>query len=358
LVVDVYFPRRIDQLLADWAESSDRKPLVLRGARQTGKSSAVRELGLRFALFLELNLELRADRALVRGCTSAADLLEALRVRHEVATRPERTLLFLDEIQESPEAIRWLREFRERHPRLAVVAAGSLMEVRLRDRGFSFPVGRVTFRTVRPFTFLEFARALGRRVLVETLEHSVTTGVGVPAAVHEDVLRLLRDYVVVGGMPEAVATWAQSSDLAGVARVHADLLQAFAEDLPRYGGRDATCLEDVFESLPRHYGRRFAYTKFAAGHGPAAVKRALGKLEGAMLVSLVWPTASLTSPLQVKTRRRQSCCPSMWAWVCGQRAHRPSARAPCASSGCWTAGSPRCSWASSSWPVSTILAPS
>lgn len=126
----------IDQVLADWARSADRKPLVLRGARQTGKSSAVREFGSRFELVLEVNLERYEDLALVRACRSPADLLRALSARHNVRSFPERTLLFLDEIQESPEPIRWLRFFREDHPELYVVAAGSpLLTLPLVDVG-------------------------------------------------------------------------------------------------------------------------------------------------------------------------------------------------------------------------------
>ena len=142
----MYLKRDIDRVLEDWSVSSARKPLILRGARQTGKTESIRHLSLGFELFLELNLERYEDLALVRASQSAEDLLAGLRARSNVASFPERTLLFLDEIQESPEAIQWLRFLREDHPDLAVIAAGSLLEVRLQERGFSFPVGRVTFK--------------------------------------------------------------------------------------------------------------------------------------------------------------------------------------------------------------------
>ena len=163
----VYLARDIDQVLQEWAGSANRKPLILRGARQTGKTASIRELGRHFELFVELNLERYQDMALVRACRSAEELLVALRARHNLASFPERTLIFIDEIQQSPEAIQWLRFLHEDQPQLAVAAAGSLMEVRLKEHGFSFPVGRVTFRTLRPLTFTEVLRAAGHGVLLD-----------------------------------------------------------------------------------------------------------------------------------------------------------------------------------------------
>ena len=157
-----YLPRSIDRELRQWSASGSRKPLILRGARQTGKTSSVRYLGATgFDLFLELNLERREDLRMAQACGSAEELLDVLSARHHVDRFPERTLIFLDEIQEHPEAVRWLRFFKEDHPELAVIAAGSFLELRLQDRGFSFPVGRGTFRTLRPLSFFEFLDATG-----------------------------------------------------------------------------------------------------------------------------------------------------------------------------------------------------
>jgi predicted AAA+ superfamily ATPase len=306
----VYFRRTIDQTLAEWAESPDRKPLVLRGARQTGKSSSIRELGRGFELFLELNLERFEDLSLVRACRSPQDLLAALSARHNVARFPERTLLFLDEIQESPEAIGWLRFFREDHPGLFVVAAGSLMEVRLEERGFSFPVGRVTFRTLRPLSFLEFLRALGKEVLAQKLNEALGLQAELPPPLHRQALSLLRDYLFVGGMPEAVVRWADSNNPATVRQAHADLLQALAEDIQKYRGSVAVGdLEAAFESLKHHYGLRFRYESFAPGYKSQRMKDALGKLEAALLIARVLPTSSLALPLAARPRSAPKLLP-------------------------------------------------
>lgn len=306
----LYFARQMDPVLAAWAAGDDRKPLILRGARQTGKSSSVRHLGRGFELFLELNLERYEDLTLVRSCRSPADLLKALAARHNVAAFPERTLLFLDEIQESAEAIQWLRFFREDHPRLSVIAAGSLLEVRLQERGFSFPVGRVTFRTLRPLSFREFLQALGKDVLAESLREGAVPGAEIAPPLHAQALTLLRDYLLTGGMPEAVASWVESGSPAAVRQVQADLVQAFAEDIQKYrSGVAATNLEAAFENLPHHYGLRFRYENFAPGCKSQSMKNALGKLEAALLITRAWPTHSLDLPLAVRPKSAPKLLP-------------------------------------------------
>lgn len=307
----LYFPRQMDSVLAAWAAEDDRKPLVLRGARQTGKSSSVRELGRSaFELFLELNLERYDDLALVRSCRSPEDLLKALAARHNLAAFPPRTLLFLDKVQESPEAMQWLRFFREDHPSLGVIAAGSLLEVRLQDKGFSFPVGRVTFRTLRPLSFLEFLRALGKEVLIARLREGLEPGGEIAPPLHAQGLALLRDYLLTGGMPEAVARWAESGNPAAVRQVQADLMQAFAEDIQKYrSGVSAANLEAAFHNLPHHYGLRFRYENFAPGSKSQSMKDALGKLEAALLINRAWPTHHLDLPLVVRPKSAPKLLP-------------------------------------------------
>lgn len=304
----VYFAREMDRRLLEWSESDDRKPLVLRGARQTGKTASVRNFGASFDLFLELNLERFDDLSMVRACRTHEDLLSGLKTRHNIADWPPRTLIFLDEIQENPEAIGWLRFLYEDHPEIFVVAAGSLLEVRLADRGFSFPVGRVTFRTLRPFSFFEFLRANGRDVLLDTITESVLEGTAPPPPVHDQALGGLRDYLVVGGMPEAVVRWNDGQGFETVRRVHTDLVNALAEDIQKYGqGREASFLEAAFANLQHHYGTRFHYENFAPGFKSQPMKTAISKLERACVASRVWPTSSLDLPL----RRRPKSAPKL-----------------------------------------------
>jgi len=310
MIVTVYLPRSIDSILLAWASETDHKPLVLRGARQTGKTQAVRRLAEHFDLFLELNLERFEDLSLVRSCRSADELLTALAARHNLERFPARTLLFLDEIQESPEAVAWLRFLREDHPQLFVVAAGSLLEVRLQERGFSFPVGRVTFRVLRPFTFFEFLAANERDVLARHLTDAVGEIRPISPALHEQALDLLRDYLLVGGMPEAVARWVTGHNPAAVRGVHGDLIQALAEDLQRFGNlREVGYLEAAFDNLRHHAGLRFRYENFAPGYRSQLMKNALAKLEAALLIHRALPTSSLELPLRERSRSAAKLLP-------------------------------------------------
>ncbi len=306
-----YLPRSIDYELRQWSISRSRKPLILRGARQTGKTSSVRHLGeTHFDLFLEINLERREDLRMVRACGSAEELLDVLSARHLVDRFPERTLIFLDEVQEHPEAVRWLRFFKEDHPELAVIAAGSFLELRLQDRGFSFPVGRVVFRTLRPLSFFEFLDATGNGGLRQRLLTAFDERRAPPPALHDLALAALRDYLWIGGMPEAVASWIGERTPGGVVQVQTDVLQAFAEDLKKYRGvHQAEYLEVAFDALHVHYGKRFKYENFVPGYKSRQMQTALGKLESALVVSRVLPTSSVRPPLQIRRRAAAKLLP-------------------------------------------------
>jgi len=305
-----YHGRAIDAELQRWSEGKGRKPLVLRGARQTGKTAAIRQLGRGFDLYLELNLERLDDRRLVEASERPGDLLDALCLRANVPRLPPRTLLFLDEVQASPRAVALLRYLYEDLPDLHVVAAGSLLEVRLQDRDLAFPVGRVTFRYLRPFSFFEFLGAVGRDQLAARLEAAARGQAPLSEALHQESLALLRDYLWVGGMPEAVARWADERSAASVRQVHTDLRQAFSEDLQKYEvGRGQRHLELAFGHLPHHYGQRFKYERFAPTGGSAAMKGALSALERAMIVRLALPTSDLRHPLHTRARAAPKLLP-------------------------------------------------
>lgn len=305
-----YTPRRIDAVLRSWAAQADRKPLVLRGARQTGKTAAIRDLGRDFTLLIELNLERHADHRLIAACRSADDLLAALQARHNIARFPARTLLFFDEIQTSPELVGWLRYLHEDHPELAVIAAGSLMEVRMEEKGMSFPVGRVTFRYLHPFSFLEFLDASGRGVLAERLRQAAAAMEPPAAPLHTLAMDAFAAYLAVGGMPEAIVRWREAGSAVAARQVHGDLSQAMADDLRRYRGvRDLAHLEAAFDALPNHFGQRFKYESFAPGLPSHAMKTALARLEGAMVCRRVWPTSDVQAPLSVKSRAAPKLLP-------------------------------------------------
>lgn len=293
-----YVSRNIDTILDEWVLLADRRPLVLRGARQTGKTAAARRLGATFDLFVELNLDRLGDRMLVAQCRSAAEFLVAVRAHANVEKLPASTLIFLDEIQSLPAATGLLRYLYEDHPEVAIVVAGSLLDMRLRDAGFEFPVGRVTFRYVRPFTVLEAFRATGRSTLAGMIEEACRTFTPLGGALHGQALAGLEAYLRTGGMPKAVV----SGDFGLAAQVHSDLLLAYAEDILRFPGvRDQDTVQQAFAALSQHYGLRFKYERLVRGTRGDTVRRALARFESAMLVRIVTPTAETTCPLHART---------------------------------------------------------
>ena len=229
--------------IADWAERPNRKPLLLRGARQVGKSFTVRKWAKATKsedCFVEINLESQVSfHSLFSGDLDAKRIVEQIQLITGKRLLTPNSLLFLDEIQACPRAIMALRYFYEELPQLTVIAAGSLLEFVFDE--ISFPVGRVESLYAFPLRFPEFVDALGKahlRALLET--HPLDTPL--PEPVHNELLHLMRLYFRIGGMPEAVSTYVTSNDLGAVSQVLNDLVTTYQDDFAKYGRRIDPCL--------------------------------------------------------------------------------------------------------------------
>lgn len=318
------FSRRVDDLLVSWLAHSRRKPLIVRGARQTGKTTAVRRLGESTPMLLELNLERHVDLELIRTCRSAAELLQRLQQKHNLADLPHDTLLFLDEVQEHPEALRWLRFFHEDHPEIAVVAAGSLLEVRLRDDPLPFPVGRVEFLRLEPLTFVEFLRATDDKRLADDLTRTASDPAGIEDGLHHLAMVRFRQFLLIGGLPEAVEVWRTTRNLVEVKRVHDALQQAYTEDLLKYRTRGGTRhLEAVLANAPAHFGARFKLRHLAPGEKDRPLGEALHLLEGAMVLFAAAPTTARSLPLVSRRGAARKLLPLDIGLALSQLAVRP-----------------------------------
>jgi uncharacterized protein len=304
----MYLGRKLDQDLQRWYRSRNRKPLVLQGARQTGKSTSVRQFGKTAPLYVELNLERFDDLRLTRNVSGPEELLQAIKSRTNVSTLPTGTVIFIDEIQENLATIPWLRFFHEDHPELAVIVAGSYLGIRMGRAGFSFPVGRVTFRRLAPLSYFEFADAHERQVLAKQLLDGFHGKKAPPEAVHLQALELLKSYVSVGGMPEAVSAYLETGNPEAAKTVHKDLRQALAEDIQKYPG-DTRAIEEVFEHMREAYGLRFKNERLVPNQSGVKTGEALKTLAGAMLVHLVSPTVSLQAPLVISSRIARKLVP-------------------------------------------------
>src|SRR3989338_10416428 len=227
------FERKIEQNLLEWKSKKNRKPLIFRGARQTVKTTLIRKLAKQFENFIELNLDKDAIRKIFSEVKDIKEIIKSIEGISNQKVIPHQTLLFLDEIQNSVSAIKLLRYFYEEMPDLHVVGAGSLLEVRMRSEGWSFPVGRVEFLYLYPLTFDEFLLVNGQEILLQSLMEC-KIGRSLPPPVHDKLVGHLSDYMVVGGMPEAVNEYIKNGSFITVKQCHEILVSSFKEDFAKY----------------------------------------------------------------------------------------------------------------------------
>ncbi len=294
------FQRSIIAALQDWKESENRKPLVLRGARQVGKTTVINEFGKRFDNYLYFNMENPTHFKLFEMDVPLQEMLPLLFGTLGLERKAGSVLIFIDEIQESPKAISRLRYFYEQLPELHVIAAGSLLE-NIVDVKESFPVGRVQYMALRPCSFKEFVGALGKGSLLNAITQPEYS-----QPFHSELMYLFQQYMLVGGMPEAVDRYARHRDLLALDDLFDTLIQAYKDDAEKYvKGNKMT--ETVRFLLS--YGWAFAgQTVTLAGFAGSAYKsREVGEafrlLEKAMLLELVYPTSSPALPIVPQTKR-------------------------------------------------------
>ena len=244
----MYIERKIDIELLEWKDATSKKPLLIRGARQVGKSTAIRNLSKHFDYFIEINFdEQQLYQNLFANTSDVHDLLEQLAIITQTEIIEGRTLVFLDEIQACLPAISMLRYFYERKPNLHVIAAGSLLEFALAELP-SFGVGRVRSLFMYPFSFIEFLGALNEKPLIRMIEQS-NSDKPINPIFHDKLKIYLKKFLIIGGMPQAVQTYVAKGDLLEVQRILDDLIIALQADFVKYKKQIApTSIKSVFES--------------------------------------------------------------------------------------------------------------
>jgi hypothetical protein len=278
---------------------------VIRGARQVGKTFAVRALGQkRFQETVVVDFERNRDWGRVfEGALDAKRILSELEVLSGKKIHPGKTLLFLDEIQACPRAITALRYFYEEAPELHVIAAGSLLDFALGD--MSVPVGRVQFLEMHPMTFVEYLWAIGNDAAAETIQEKPKQ---LPDTSHRFLLNELKRYCFVGGMPECVLTCVNTKSIEDAFAVQKELCEAYRQDFNKYTPRvDPRCLDEVFLSAAQNVGRQIKYARLAENYSGPTVKKALDVLNKARVVQKVpscdpsgLPLGATASPKRVK----------------------------------------------------------
>ena len=292
-----YYKRYIDAKLLEWRDSPRRKPLLIRGARQVGKSTAVRELGKTFKYYVEINLEKQSElRALFTDNIDVKKTCINLSATVSIPIIPGETLLFIDEIQASQQAIMSLRYFKEDYPELHVIAAGSLLEFALEEIP-SFAVGRIRSLYMHPFSFDEFLSAQGLDIQIEA-KKAANSKKPLIGPLHTKMKEQLRSFFLVGGMPAAVTEWIESQNYAEVSHAHNDIIDTFQDDFSKYKERvSPVLLRQVLRSVALQAGKKFVYAQVSRDIHSSAIKEALSLLTLAGLITPVTHTNGNGVPL-------------------------------------------------------------
>lgn len=294
------FERKAYTKLLEWKHKSNRKPLVIRGARQVGKSTLVSQFSREFRHFIALNLEKKTHQRFFEGSLEAKQILDALFLSFNIPKDEDSVLLFIDEIQESPAAIQMLRYFYEEHPGVYVVAAGSLLEFALHEVP-SFPVGRVEQMVLHPFDFEEFLMALGHTSALAALRQ-----IPVVSYAHDTLMDLFHTYAAIGGMPEIISQYIQENSVANLGSTYESLWQAYKDDVVKYARSPAErkVLQHLIFTAPQEKDR-IVFEGFGhSNYKSREVGEAMRSLDMARIVQLIYPSSNTKPPIETDFKKR------------------------------------------------------
>jgi uncharacterized protein len=287
------FTRKIERLLSVWQSKTNRKPLILRGARQVGKSTLIKKFGSTYPNFISLNLEKQNDKKYFAKERDVREIWQQLIFEKNLPNDPKNTLLFIDEIQEIPSAIRQLRYFYEDMPDLHVIAAGSLLEFALGDIK-SFPVGRIEEMNLHPLDFEEFLMAMGENAALEQLRQ-----VPLNDFAYDKLFQLFKTYLILGGMPEVIKTYVESNfDISGLKAIYASIWDAYKSDVIKYAknAAEANVMRHIIASAPYARDRIYFANFGASNYRSREVGEAFRALDLAKIIYLIYPTTQTEPP--------------------------------------------------------------
>lgn len=289
------FNRDILEQLSVWAKRSDRKPLVLRGARQVGKTTAVNLFSKEFDQYLYLNLEQKEERKIFEHSYPIKDLIQAIFFYKDQAKSKGKILIFIDEIQACPSAVAYLRFFYEAFPDLYIIAAGSLLET-LIDTHISFPVGRVEYLVMKPLNFKEFLNAMDEENSLDIIKNKIPA----PDFAHDKLLKFFHTYSIIGGMPEIVQKYSEQKDIITLNNIFDSLIVSYLDDVEKYARNYsmANVIRHAVSNAFYEAGKRIKFQGFGnSNYKSREMGEALKVLEKAMLIYLIYPSSSVKPPL-------------------------------------------------------------
>lgn len=297
--------RAIDSHLQEWKESRNRRVLLIRGARQVGKTHSIRQLAKSFSSFIEVNfLETpEIKKFFQEGSISPDSILEKLQAYFGITLSSGKSLLFFDEIQECPEALMSLRFFHEKLPELHVIAAGSLLEFVMSEIP-SFGVGRIDSLFMYPLSVEEFFRALGEELLLEAIIKALPEA-PLDSILHTKALELYKTYLIIGGLPAVVQSYIQSRDINECLLIIGSIVQGYEDDFAKYNTRiSSQKLRDTLRATAKQAGSKFVAARVDPERSSSGYDKALELLRLAGLVYKILPTNANGIPLEAESENR------------------------------------------------------
>ena len=293
--------RKALQFLTAWKKSQNRKPLVIRGARQVGKTTLVKEFAKQYDVFLDLNLEKPADRRLFEDYKNVHELITAIFFYKKKRKNGGAVLLFIDEIQFSKSAVAILRYFYEEANDIHVIVAGSLLETIIDVRKISFPVGRVQFMALRPCSFLEFLDGIHNRFDIDLIEN-----LQVGQVIHDRIIKAFHHYTLIGGMPAIISQYAETNDVLSLKETYESLLLSYQDDVEKYT-KNANLTRIIRTILSVGWasaGGLITFERFGGtSYSSKEMSMAFQTIQKAMLLDLIYPTSETQIPVLQNFRK-------------------------------------------------------
>lgn len=295
--------RLITKKLLHWKNKKNHKPLIIRGARQVGKTYVITEFAKRyFHDYVAVNLDKKDVLTFYDNAVSVEDFIYKTQIFFD-KNIDENTLIFIDEIQNSPNLINLLRFFKEEYPNLYVIAAGSLLEARIKKDSLKIPVGRIEYLYMHPLNFVEFLNAINQSRLVDEINKADLDNN--LANIHDFLINKFKDYLLVGGMPEILALYRENKDLTKIKPIIKNLQNSYVDDVSKYSTiANQDDISELIDTLPQYAGKTFKYEEIANDTGISiyTIKKIIWLLDNIMLIDLVYATTSMQIPLNLNPK--------------------------------------------------------
>lgn len=287
--------RSATEQLEKWKNKANRKPLLLRGARQVGKTTLVKNFAKKYKNQIILNLEKKADLAYFINYDDASTLTEALLATHNIPSgEKKQTLLFIDEIQELAKAISMLRYFYEDIPDLHVIAAGSLLEHVMKDVK-NIPVGRVEYLYLHPLNFQEYLSAIGHNRAMEEINQLPPNKYA-----HQVLMSLFHEFAIIGGMPEIVKQYLTTKSLSDLSSIYESIWITYKDDVEKYANNktESRVISHIINKAHLYLDQRIKFQNFGnSNYRSREVGEAFHKLDRARIIQLIYPTTDIEPPI-------------------------------------------------------------